>query len=130
MKELHDERLDIPVLSVCSVVCVVQMIVVIRKESMVIALDPMRLDFILTEYLRYKKQRGDFSMPSLWEKATINDPEVFWAIVGDFSPILANFAERLLNTPLNAHSPFSSYNILLYEIDSPLLSSITSASSL
>jgi hypothetical protein len=48
MKELHDERLDIPVLSVCSVVCVVQMIVVIRKESMVIALDPMRLDFILT----------------------------------------------------------------------------------
>jgi hypothetical protein len=50
MKELHDERLDIPVLSVCSVVCVVQMIVVIRKESMVIALDPMRLDFILTVF--------------------------------------------------------------------------------
>jgi hypothetical protein len=48
MKELHDERLDIPVLSVCSVVCDVQMIVVIRKESMVTALDPMRLDFILT----------------------------------------------------------------------------------
>jgi hypothetical protein len=33
MKELHDERLDIPVLSVCSVVCDVQMIEVIRKES-------------------------------------------------------------------------------------------------
>jgi hypothetical protein len=49
MKELHDERLDIPVLSVCSVVCDVQMIEVIRKESMVTALDPMRLDFILTE---------------------------------------------------------------------------------
>jgi hypothetical protein len=48
MKELHDERLDIPVLSVCSVVCDVQMIEVIRKESMVTALDPMRLDFILT----------------------------------------------------------------------------------
>ena len=48
MKELHDERLDIPVLSVCSVVCDVQMIEVIRKESMVAALDPMRLDFILT----------------------------------------------------------------------------------
>jgi hypothetical protein len=31
------------------VVCVVQMIEVIRKESMVTALDPMRLDFILTE---------------------------------------------------------------------------------
>jgi hypothetical protein len=49
MKELHDERLDIPVLSVCSVVCDVQMIEVIRKESMVTALDPMRLDFILTD---------------------------------------------------------------------------------
>jgi hypothetical protein len=48
MKELHDERLDIPVLSVCSVVCDVQMIEVIRKESMVTVLDPMRLDFILT----------------------------------------------------------------------------------
>jgi hypothetical protein len=48
MKELHDERLDIHVLSVCSVVCNVQMIEVIRKESMVTALDPMRLDFILT----------------------------------------------------------------------------------
>jgi hypothetical protein len=48
MKELHDERLDIPVLCVCSVVCDVQMIEVIRKESMVTALDPMRLDFILT----------------------------------------------------------------------------------
>jgi endonuclease V-like protein UPF0215 family len=32
MKELHDERLDIPVLSVCSVVCDVQMIEVIRKN--------------------------------------------------------------------------------------------------
>jgi hypothetical protein len=49
MRELHDERLDIPVLSVCSVVCDVQMIVVIRKESMVTALDPMRLDSILTK---------------------------------------------------------------------------------
>jgi hypothetical protein len=48
MKELPDERLDIPVLSVCSVVCDVQMIEVIRKESMVTALNPMRLDFILT----------------------------------------------------------------------------------
>jgi hypothetical protein len=50
MKELHDERLNIPVLSVCSVVCDVQMIEVIRKESMVTALDPMRLDFILTAF--------------------------------------------------------------------------------
>jgi hypothetical protein len=32
MKELHDERLDIHVLSVCSVVCDVQMIEVIRKN--------------------------------------------------------------------------------------------------
>jgi hypothetical protein len=55
MKELHDERLDIPVLSVCSVVCDVQMIEVIRKESMVTALDPMRLDFILTEIVNLKK---------------------------------------------------------------------------
>jgi hypothetical protein len=54
MKELHDERLDIPVLSVCSVVCDVQMIEVIRKESMVTVLDPMRLDFILTALSRGK----------------------------------------------------------------------------
>jgi hypothetical protein len=32
MKELHDERLDIHVLSVCSVVCNVQVIEVIRKN--------------------------------------------------------------------------------------------------
>jgi hypothetical protein len=32
MKELHDERLDIHVLSVCSVVCDVQIIEVIRKN--------------------------------------------------------------------------------------------------
>jgi hypothetical protein len=32
MKELHDERLDIHVLSVCSVVCDVQMIEVIKKN--------------------------------------------------------------------------------------------------
>jgi hypothetical protein len=31
MKELHDERLDIHVLSVCSVVCNVQMIEVTKK---------------------------------------------------------------------------------------------------
>jgi hypothetical protein len=35
MKELHDERLDIHVLSVCSVVCNVQMIEVIRKNRIV-----------------------------------------------------------------------------------------------
>jgi hypothetical protein len=66
MKELHDERLDIHVLSVCSVVCNVQMIEVIRKESMVTALDPMRLDFILTPTfafldvfrLRVRESRG------------------------------------------------------------------------
>jgi hypothetical protein len=57
MKELHDERLDIPVLSVCSVVCDVQMIEVIRKESMVTALDPMRLDFILTQFRQRRRRR-------------------------------------------------------------------------
>jgi hypothetical protein len=56
MKELHGERLDIPVLSVCSVVCDVQMIEVIRKESMVTALDPMRLDFILTGIEKGRKR--------------------------------------------------------------------------
>jgi hypothetical protein len=69
MKELHDERLDIPVLSVCSVMCDVQMIEVIRKESMVTALDPMRLDFILT----YIKKTNNVSLcPSL----TIFSPSV------------------------------------------------------
>jgi hypothetical protein len=55
------------------------------------------LNTLRAKYLRYKKQRGDFSILSLWEKATINDPEIFWAIISDFSPIFANFTERLLN---------------------------------
>jgi len=33
----------------------------------------------------------------LWEKAIINDSEVFWVIISDFSPTLANFVERLFN---------------------------------
>jgi hypothetical protein len=35
------------------------------------------LNIFRAEYLRYKKQRGDFSILFLWEKAIINDPEVF-----------------------------------------------------
>jgi hypothetical protein len=79
MKELHDERLNIPVLSVCNVVCDVQMIEVIRKESMVTALDPMRLDFILTAF------RADLSYANsnAWLRC---DPVCKWNRLGSLIP--------------------------------------------
>jgi hypothetical protein len=51
-------------------------------------------------------------MPSLWEKATINDPEMFWAIVSDFSPTLANFAKKLLNISPNSVPSERAFSVL------------------
>jgi Protein of unknown function (DUF 659)/hAT family C-terminal dimerisation region len=54
------------------------------------------------EYLAYKKQRGEFSTPSLWETDAMENWEIFWAIASDFCPTLAHLAERLLTTPPNS----------------------------
>jgi hypothetical protein len=62
MKELHDGRLDIHVLSVCSVVCKCSDDRGDQEESMVPALDPMRLDFILTEVPNIERQRSCLSV--------------------------------------------------------------------
>jgi hypothetical protein len=54
------------------------------------------------DYVKYKKQKGEYSIPSLWEKGIVDDWEIFWTVASDFSPVLANFAERFLNTLPNS----------------------------
>jgi hypothetical protein len=54
------------------------------------------------EYVKYKGMKNEFSTPSLWEEDTIADFDMFWAIASDFSPLLANLADRLRTTPPNS----------------------------